>query len=67
MTYIYKKHTKTSNNFHTRIVNKPNRNWLISADESLFVYSTFGLSFGALKDRTDEIFRCQLIKKHSFV
>ena len=48
---------KTSNNFHTRIVNKPNRNWLISADESLFVYSTFG----ALKDGTDEIFRCQLI------
>ena len=32
----------TSNNFHTRIVNKPNRNWLISGDEWLFVYITFG-------------------------
>ena len=57
-------HMRTSNNFHTRIVNKPNRNRHISAD----FYITFGaLVRNALRDGTDEIFRCQLNKKHSFV
>ena len=56
---------KTSNNFHTRIEINRNATDLAALMSHCLYY--FWRARKALKDETDEIFRCQLIEKQIFV